>query len=112
MRSGLAVVPLAITLNQSRWLRRAAVALLAVHVFTPQGWPFARTESTVPWDLTPLIPNAVSDPFSTFSRIAMRAANGGTKTVGHAAGVARWHRRLGHRHGLGLEPGFSVRNDG
>ena len=37
---GLAVVPLAMTLDRSRWLLRAAVFLSALHVLTPQGWPF------------------------------------------------------------------------
>ena len=39
---GLAVVPLAMTLDRSRWLLHAAVFLLALHVLTPQGWPFTR----------------------------------------------------------------------
>ena len=66
---GLAVVPLAITLDRSAWLRRAAALLLAMHLLTPQGWPFALSLGGPPWDLTPLIPNAVSDPVLLFSRI-------------------------------------------
>ena len=68
---GLAVVPLAMTLDRSRWLLHAAVFLLALHLLTPQGWPFARPDGRIPWDLTPLIPNAMSDPVSMSSRIAM-----------------------------------------
>jgi hypothetical protein len=67
---GLAVVPLAMTFDRARWLRRTAVLLLAIHLFTPQGWPFARTDSEIPWDLTPAIPNAMSDPMSMLSKIA------------------------------------------
>ncbi len=66
---GLAVVPLAITLDRSRWLRRAAALLLAMHLLTPQGWPFALADGALPWDLTPLIPNAMSDPVLLFARI-------------------------------------------
>lgn len=39
---GLAAVPLARLFDRSPWWRRAAVALLAVHQFTPQAWPFGR----------------------------------------------------------------------
>jgi hypothetical protein len=66
---GLAVVPLASTLDRSRWLRRAAALLLAMHLLTPQGWPFAHSNGALPWDLTPIIPNAVSDPVLLFARI-------------------------------------------
>jgi hypothetical protein len=71
---GLAAVPLAITLDRSRWLRRAAALLLAMHLLTPQGWPFARADGSLPWDLTLLIPNAMSDPVLLFARIG-RAVN-------------------------------------
>ena len=57
---GLAVVPLAALLDRSGWLRLAAAVLLGVHLLTPQGWPFAAGADPIPWDLTPLIPNAVS----------------------------------------------------
>jgi len=56
---GLAVVPLAALLDRSGWLRLGAAVLLGVHVLTPQGWPFAVGDDPIPWDLTPLIPNAV-----------------------------------------------------
>src|SRR5262249_29257172 len=38
---GLAVVPLAATLDRGRWLRIGATILLGLHVLTPQTWPFA-----------------------------------------------------------------------
>ena len=38
---GLAVVPLAITLDRFRWLRHAAAVCSRLHLLTPQGWPFA-----------------------------------------------------------------------
>ena len=59
---GLAVVPLAALLDRSRWLRVAATVLLALHIFTPQNWPFASRESEIPWDLTRVVPNAISSP--------------------------------------------------
>jgi len=52
-------VPLAATFDQSRWLRRGGAVLLALHVLTPETWPFASREAAIPWDLTPMIPNAV-----------------------------------------------------
>ena len=66
---GLAVVPLAATLNCSRWLRHGAALLLALHLLTPQAWPFALSNGSPPWDLTPLIPNAMGDPVQLFARI-------------------------------------------
>ncbi len=76
---GLAAVPLAITLDRSRWLRRAAALLLAIHLLTPQGWPFARSDGALPWDLTPLIPNAMGDPVLLFSRIGRALQPDGLK---------------------------------
>lgn len=55
---GLAVVPLARLLDRRRWLRALAVALLALHLFTSQGWPLTSGEENIPWDLSPLVPNA------------------------------------------------------
>jgi hypothetical protein len=66
---GLAVAPLAVTLDQSRWLRRAAAVMLALHLLTPQAWPIALSEGTIPWDISPHIPNAVVDPALFSSRI-------------------------------------------
>jgi hypothetical protein len=56
---GLSVAPLALLLDRARWLRTAAVALLAMHLFTSQSWPFAKEKEQPPWDLSRLIPNAV-----------------------------------------------------
>jgi hypothetical protein len=67
---GLAVVPLAMLLDLGRWLRHAAVVLLALHILTPQGWPFVAPGGAIPWDLTPMIPNAVGAPVMMSSRIA------------------------------------------
>jgi hypothetical protein len=71
---GLAVVPLAITLDRSRWIRGAAVVLLALHLCSPEGWPFIQRDGSLLWDLTPSIPNAVADPMSMSSRIAKAAS--------------------------------------
>jgi hypothetical protein len=54
---GLAAVPLARLFDRGRVWRGAGVALLAVHVLTPQGWPVTRAEP--PWDFTRNVPNAV-----------------------------------------------------
>jgi hypothetical protein len=56
---GLAVVPLAATLDRGRWLRLAGALLLAAHILTPESWPFPAREDAIPWDLTPVIPNAM-----------------------------------------------------
>jgi hypothetical protein len=59
---GMAVVPLALTFDRSRWLRALSLALLAVHLLTPQGWPFARADQDPPWDLSARIPSNVAGP--------------------------------------------------
>ncbi len=56
---GLASVPLALTIDRSRWLRAAATGLLALHMLTPQVWPIAATEAEVPWDRDAQIPNVM-----------------------------------------------------
>jgi hypothetical protein len=56
---GLAAVPLARLLDRAGWLRACALVLLALHVATPQTWPFAAYERDIPWDLNPRIPNAL-----------------------------------------------------
>jgi len=66
---GLGVVPLAVTLDRGRWLRRLAVLLLAIHLFTPQNWPFPARQDAMPWDLTPLVQNAISPPLPLFTRL-------------------------------------------
>lgn len=54
----LAAVPLARTFDRAGWLRASGVGLLALHLLTPQVWPFSGPEP--PWDLSVLVPNAVS----------------------------------------------------
>lgn len=58
---GLAVVPLARLLDRSRWLRVAALALLAMHLMMSQNWPF--DSGSAPWDLSRLIPDVTSGIF-------------------------------------------------
>ena len=87
---GLAVVPLAVLLDRSRWLRHAAVVLLALHLLTPQGWPFVGPGGAIPWDLTPLIPNAVGDPVMMSSRIARAFESDLCEKVGPGLGVRGW----------------------
>jgi hypothetical protein len=57
------------TLDRAAWLRRGAVVLLALHLLTPQGWPFGGPDGALPGDVTPLIPNGVSDPVSMSTRV-------------------------------------------
>ena len=55
----LLALALAKLFDRARWIRAGAVALLALHLSTPHPWPFASTEADIPWDLAPMIPNAV-----------------------------------------------------
>jgi hypothetical protein len=52
---GLWVVPLGRLLDRSRWLRLAAVSLLAIHLLTPQQWPLASGSSPF-WHLSEKFP--------------------------------------------------------
>ncbi len=75
--AALAAIPLARWFDRSRWLCWLGVALLALHVLTPQAWPWAAAgqEEAIPWDLSPgpipweeappdrvKIPNALPSP--------------------------------------------------
>jgi hypothetical protein len=62
----LAAVPLARTFDRHRALRVVGVGLLAVHLLTPQTWPFAIGEP--PWDLTSKIPNGILAPIRLWDR--------------------------------------------
>ena len=66
---GLAVVPLALLLNRGRVLRLAAFALLVLHLTTQQSWPF--DPQSIPWDLSPLIPNQIN-PLLSLPRSLLR----------------------------------------
>ena len=79
---GLAAVPLARLLDRWRGLRVAAAALLILHLLTTQTWPVALEETKIPWDLSPIIPNAVGASLPLFSR------------MGHALSRARIPRLL------------------
>ena len=56
-------------LDFSRWVRYGAALLVALHLLSPQGWPFARPDGSLPWDLTPLIPNGMTDPMLFFGKL-------------------------------------------
>ena len=58
----LFAVPLARFFDRAGWIRVVAVVLLALHLGTPQTWPFAASEREIPWDLVPGIPNYVPGP--------------------------------------------------
>jgi hypothetical protein len=79
---GLAAAPLAAILDRSRLLRLLAAALLALHVLTPQTWPFAAREDAIPWDLSRQIPNVISAPLPLLSRLETAlAAPGSTASI-------------------------------
>lgn len=64
---GLAVTPLAQTLDRAKRLRAIATGLVILHVVTPQTWPVVvRGDRPIPWDLTPMIPNFLGPPLSLF----------------------------------------------
>jgi hypothetical protein len=63
---GLAVVPLAATFDCGRWIRYLGAILLAVHILTPSTWPLPAREAEIPWDLSPVIPNAINALFPLF----------------------------------------------
>lgn len=89
---GMAVVPLARLLDRGRWLRVVAVALLAVHMLTPQAWPLAAREEDIPWDLDPRIPNtfgAVIPLMFRLQRLEVLAALA-TLALGVVAGAVTW----------------------
>ncbi|APW64012.1 ArnT family glycosyltransferase [Paludisphaera borealis] len=72
---GMAVVPLARLLDGRRWLTRATVVLLLVHLLTPQTWPLASGESDIPWDLSPKIPNGMGAMIQLGPRLQRLAAS-------------------------------------
>ena len=97
---GLAAGPLARLLDRWRGLRLAAAVLLVLHLLTPQTWPVRLEETKIPWDLSPIIPNAVGASLPLFSRMgcALRAgpdlaALAGMMLIlgmGCCAGLAVW----------------------
>ena len=89
---GMAVVPLARLLDRGRWLRAAAVALLLVHMLTPQAWPLADREEDIPWDLDPRIPNSFSAVIPLMMRLQRLDVLGALATLalGVVAAVVAW----------------------
>jgi hypothetical protein len=66
---GLAVVPLALLLDRARWICILAAILLGMHLLTPEGWPFTRADGSIPWDLSPRVPNAIGGLIPLFPRL-------------------------------------------
>ncbi len=97
---GFAVPPLAVLIDRGGWSRGLAALLLGAHLLTPQSWPFAGGDSAIPWDLTPMIPNAVDAPIPLVTRLeramdrdpAKRSATGLVllAATGLAAVLAAW----------------------
>ena len=67
---GLAVVPLALLLDRRRWICVVAAILLGMHLLTPEGWPFMGPDGSIPWDLSPPVPNAIPALIPRFPRFA------------------------------------------
>jgi hypothetical protein len=66
---GLAVVPLALLFDRGRWLRVLATILLGMHLLTPESWPFTSQGGSIPWDLTPSVPNEIGGLIPLFPRL-------------------------------------------
>ena len=71
---GLAAVPLALTFDRARWLRRAGAALLTIHVVTPSDWPRL---SRPLWDFSPQVPSLLPSLVNLVTR--SRSADGGAR---------------------------------
>ena len=87
---GLAAIPLSLTLDSARWLRVGAAILLAIHLLTPQPWPFGPSNDRIPWDLAPEIPNATPaliQPLSRAPSLAMISREKPTPPSWPALGV-------------------------
>jgi hypothetical protein len=95
---GVGVVPLARLFDRGRAWRGAAALLLAAHLLTHQGWPFTGPGQDPPWDLSPLIPNAIGALIPhgarqltpSWSRSVGRGQVAGTLVIGLAALAVAW----------------------
>jgi hypothetical protein len=59
---GLAAIPLARLIDRWIGLAWGATVLLAIHVLTPQPWPWSLRPEELPWDFSRFIPNVVPAP--------------------------------------------------
>ena len=100
---GLAAVPLARLLDRWRGLRVAAAALLILHLLTPQTWPVTLEETKIPWDLSPIIPNAVGPSLPCISRMGRALRGPGSRGYCRHHALAR-HGRLRGTYSLGGQP--------
>ena len=73
---GLAVVPLAMMLDRSRWLRVGFATLIALHIFTGQDWPFGVFGQAPPWDFSPLVSHSTDGLINLSSSPIMLWARG------------------------------------
>jgi hypothetical protein len=72
---GLAAVPLARLFDRGRAVRALGVLLLAVHLTTPQSWPFGGLDRDPPWDLSPSVVNKAAAVISVpYDLARLRAA--------------------------------------
>lgn len=82
---GLAAVPLARLIDRGRAISVVAGLLIALHLVTPHPWPFATAEREIPWDQSPMIPNAIA-PMLPLSGVARRLVEGGPPVLLSGAG--------------------------
>jgi hypothetical protein len=84
---GLAVVPLALVLDRRRWVCVLGVILLAMHLLTPEGWPFTGPNGSIPWDLSPVVPNAIGSSIPLFPRLGEVARSNETMNALASVGL-------------------------
>lgn len=86
---GLAVVPLALTIDRGRPLRWVAVGLLAVHLLTPHTWPFGAPLTDWLWEASKLIPTVPRGPINVPINLEQWYVMTSTPAgVGYLAGMA------------------------
>lgn len=88
----------ALCMDRFRVCKLLGVIGLCLHVLTMQGWPFASFAQQPPWDMTPMIPNAVPG-LAPFGEVVARLLTGELKSIGmilFTAGVlTAWALRTG-----------------
>ncbi len=72
---------MALCADRFRVYKFLCVIGLCLHVLTTQGWPFASFGQQTPWDMTPMIPNAVPG-LAPLGELAARLLTGDWKSIG------------------------------
>ncbi len=90
---GLAAVPLARLLDRGRGWRWLAVSLLGLHLIAPLGWPWGpgRPLGPIPWDRSPIVPDALPGLFAGSNVLVSVGTFGATLGLAWALrGGRRW----------------------